>query len=256
MRRILAFLTLFWVFAPPAAAQPVPIARYTVNLPVTCTTDTPASKCITAITVTNPDGSTISGGGGGGSSAVAQGSTTTGQTGGLTQCATTTGDSAFTVGTTNPCTQTATGRIKVGLSSNATNGGTAATTSEQFGGRTAANTQQAACVATPGVFCSPVAGTADRVITKTSLTVSTNMTVCPTATVPVTTEILATAGSVGIGLNGQTLTTAIIGTANTTPDMPLASANTYYLLPVAATNAITAYSGTAQIIVCVQTVRQ
>jgi hypothetical protein len=137
----------------------------------------------------------------------------------------------------------------------ATEGATVAGSGQQIAGRAADGTQHGACVTTLGVLCSPVAGTAQRVITKTSISASTNTTVCPTATTPVTTELLATSGSVGIGLNGQTLTTATIGTANTTPDMPLAAANTYYLLPVAATNAITAYSGTAQIIVCVQTIR-
>lgn len=52
-----------------------------------------------------------------GSSGVAQGSTTAGQTGNLTQCAVVSGDQTYTAGTTNPCTMTASGRVRIGLSS-------------------------------------------------------------------------------------------------------------------------------------------
>jgi hypothetical protein len=58
-----------------------------------------------------------SGGGGGTDPRVAQGSTTAGQTGSLTQGAVVTGDQAYTAGTTQPLTLTPTGRLKVGLSS-------------------------------------------------------------------------------------------------------------------------------------------
>lgn len=123
-------------------------------------------------------------------------------------------------------------------------------------GRTAAAGQVQPCVDTIGTFCAPMAGTSQRVVTKTNLASNTSTTICPTATVPVSTEIFFTTGGVGISLSGGTLTTATVGTtAGTTPDLSFATANTLYTLPVAATNAITAY-GAAGIVVCIQTVRQ
>jgi len=52
-----------------------------------------------------------------GSGGVAQGSTTSGQSGQLDMCATVTGDQTYTASTTNPLNCTASGRLKVGLSS-------------------------------------------------------------------------------------------------------------------------------------------
>lgn len=73
---------------------------------------------VEAVVPIRADGTVIDGGGGGGgSSAVAQGSTTAGQSGGLTQGAVVSGDQAYTVGTTQPLTLTTSGRLKVGLSS-------------------------------------------------------------------------------------------------------------------------------------------
>lgn len=123
-------------------------------------------------------------------------------------------------------------------------------------GRTAGTAWVPLAVASDGSLIAPSAGTANRVITKTSVAANTSTTVCPAVTAPVVTEILAVGGGVGIGLNGQTLTQAAIGTAATTPDLPMPAANTLYTMPVASTNALTAYTSTAQIIVCIQTVRQ
>jgi hypothetical protein len=75
------------------------------------------------------------------------------------------------------------------------------------------------------------------------------------ATSPISTEIQVGAGGVGLGLNGQALTTATIGTLTTDPDLVVAAAGTLYTLPVAATNAITAFTATPQIIVCIQNVQ-
>lgn len=60
--------------------------------------------------VVNADGSIAS-------SSVAQGSTTAGQAGALDQCAVVAGDAVYTAGTTQPLNCTASGRLKVGLSS-------------------------------------------------------------------------------------------------------------------------------------------
>lgn len=83
----------------------------------TCRTDG-SNKC-DAISLTNPMPVTVvSGGGAGGSvSQYAQGSTTSGQIGDLTLCTVVSGNQTYTVGTSQPCNITATGRLKVGLSS-------------------------------------------------------------------------------------------------------------------------------------------
>ena len=111
-------------------------------------------------------------------------------------------------------------------------------------------------VSTAGVLDSPRAGTADRVVTKTSISADTNTTICPTATNPISTEIFFSTAGVGISLAGGTLTQAALGTtASTHPDLVFSTAGTLYTFPVAPTNAITAY-GAAGIIVCIQNVRQ
>jgi len=69
------------------------------------------------VTPTNPLPTTGSGGGTAADPRVAQGSTTAGQTGTLTQGAVVTGDQTYTIGTTQPFNITPTGRLKVGLSS-------------------------------------------------------------------------------------------------------------------------------------------
>ncbi len=258
----------------------LPVAAFTAVLTLGTYRDAAGYiQQIQGVTLLNQDGTaaTVGGGGGGGAITAAAGSYSPGFS---TDIGTLT-DAAWS-GTGNAGLIAVDKRIAflMGIASGTitTEGATVSGSGQQISGRAADGTQRGACVTTLGVWCSPIAGTAQRITSKTSLGanagawttvtitaanpsgVTTSGTgvpnVCPTATTPVTTEILATSGSVGLGLNGQTLTTATIGTAATTPDMPLASANTYYLLPVAATNAITAYSGTAQIIVCVQTIRQ
>jgi hypothetical protein len=74
----------------------------------------------TPVSTTNPlpvTGGTGGGGGSGTDPRVAQGSSTTGQTISLSACAVVTGDQAYTVGTTQPCNLTGSGRLKVALSS-------------------------------------------------------------------------------------------------------------------------------------------
>jgi hypothetical protein len=214
-------------------------------------------QSIQGVTLLNQDGTvaTIGGGGGGGAVTAAAGSYSPGfstDIGTLTDGAWSGSGNAGLVAVDKGIF------TRLGLLSGtvATEGATVAGSGQQIAGRAADGTQHGACVTTLGVLCSPVAGTAQRVITKTSISASTNTTVCPTATTPVTTELLATSGSVGIGLNGQTLRQPRSGrlTPRRICRWPLPTPTT--LLPVAATNAITAYSGTAQIVVCVQTIRQ
>lgn len=108
---------------------------------------------------------------------------------------------------------------------------------------------------TTGALAAPIAGTANRVVTKTSVAANTSTTVCPTATNPSTTEIQVQTGSIGLGINGQALTSATFGTGTTAPDIVLSSAGAFYTFPVAPTNIVTAY-GSAQIVTCIQTLRQ
>lgn len=117
-----------------------------------------------------------------------------------------------------------------------------------------------ALIAVP-LLCQPasaqVAGTANRVITKTNLSSNTNTTICPAPTAePLRTEIFFAVSGVGISLNGGTLTTATVGvTANTAPDWATTAANQTFVFLIPPTNAITAY-GAAGMVVCVQTLRQ
>lgn len=109
---------------------------------------------------------------------------------------------------------------------------------------------------TPGVLAPPIAGTANRVITKTSVSATTSTQICPTASAPVSTEIQTSIGNVGLGLNGQALTSATLGTTTADADIVIPVAFTVYQPPVAPTNAITAYSASAFVAVCIQTIRQ
>jgi len=116
MKLLRLFALVGIALANPAQAQTVTVtAPNTVN---------PSGQptAVNKTFIVNPDGSiaNVSGGGGGGGSVdtrVAQGSTTAGQTGSLVQGAVVSGDSAYTAGTTQPFNLTATGRLKVGLSS-------------------------------------------------------------------------------------------------------------------------------------------
>ncbi|MBN9318538.1 MAG: hypothetical protein BGN86_14470 [Caulobacterales bacterium 68-7] len=105
----------------------------------------------------------------------------------------------------------------------------------------------------------PQAAIVNRIITKTNLSANTSTAICPTSasSLPgagsqiVTTELFFTTTGVGVGLQGQTLSSATVGGAGSA-DIPITAANTLYTLPVAATNAITAY-GAAGYVTCIQT---
>lgn len=112
----------------------------------------------------------------------------------------------------------------------------------------------ALCVDTVGALCAPQAGTANRTVTRTNLTANTSTTICPTATNPVSTEMFFTTANVGIGLNGQTLTSAVVASSGS-PDIVIGTAGTLYTAPVGISNVVTAY-GAAGYVVCIQTLRQ
>lgn len=127
---------------------------------------------------------------------------------------------------------------------------------DQVGGVGPSGNLRALCVDTTGVLCSPQATTTQRTITHTNLASNTSTTICPAATNPVTIELFFTTAGVGINLQGGTLTQATVGASTTTtPNIVIGTANTYYLAPVAVSNAITAY-GAAGYVVCIQTTRQ
>lgn len=168
----------------------------------------------------------------------------------------------YNAGTTQPATQDTTGKLcdsgggGGGSAPSATVGSASPSTVSPAAGKDGSGNTQSLATSTTGVLDSPRAGTANRVVTKTNLTANTSTTVCPTATAPIATEIYFTTAGVGISLAGGTLTQATVGTtASTTPDLAFGTAATLYTLPVAATNAITAY-GAAGIVVCIQTLRQ
>lgn len=107
------------------------------------------------------------------------------------------------------------------------------------------------------VAYAPNATTSGRTITKTALAASTNAQVCPAATgLLQSTEVQASAAGVGLGLNGQTLNAASYGTTTGNPDMVIPTAGGLYTPPAPPTNAITAYSANAAVVICIQTARQ
>ncbi len=200
---------------------------------------------------------------------LAQGSTTSGQTGGLVMGAATTASPTTTTANTYPLSMDVHGALRIlNMASDGTvldpaspiNCGPTSTFVQCPTFAVQALQATAAKQATldgAGAQIVPKAGTADRVVTKTSVSANTSTTICPTATSPVTTEIWVESGSMGISLAGGTLTQATWGTtASTKPDLVLTTAGLLYTLPVAATNAITGYSGTAQGVTCIQTLRQ
>jgi len=109
--RFLTFLLAVLAVPSLAQAQTVTITSPNTVNPIG------QPKPVVDVFVRNSDGTIATVGGSGGGAAVAQGSTTTGQSGTLSQCAVVSGDQAYTVGTTQPCNLTGTGRLKVGLSS-------------------------------------------------------------------------------------------------------------------------------------------
>lgn len=192
------------------------------------------------------------------SGAVAQGSTTSGQTGGLGQTATTTAAPTYTTATTNPTSTDIHGSTRV-LNMDSS-GAAIDPTAPGNCGPTATFIQCATKAGQPTLDASgapivPQAGTANRTLTGTNLGLNTIATICPAATNPVSTEIYFTTAGVGIGLNGQTLTTATpSATTTSSPDI-VSTAGMYYLAPVGVSNAITAY-GPAGVVRCIQTLRQ
>ena len=94
-------------------------------------------------------------------------------------------------------------------------------------------------------------GVAGRVVTKTSVAATTSTVVCPAPTFPLTAQAVQTQSGGGLGLNGQTLTSATYGVGASAPDVVLvAGAQNVSLTPP--TNATTFYSTTAQVVICVQ----
>lgn len=170
---------------------------------------------------------------------LAQGSTTTGQTGSLILCSTQLAATATSDATSNPFSCTIDGRLRVSVTG--TDGG---------------GTSRALATSSTGVLDSPRAGTSNRVVTKVNMSSNTNTQICPAQANGVATEIFFSTAGVGISLAGGTLTQATVGTtASTQPDLEFNTAGTVYTMPVPPTNAITAY-GAAGIIVCIQTLRQ
>lgn len=192
------------------------------------------------------------------SGAVAQGSTTSGQTGGLGQAATTTAAPTYTTGTTNPTSTDIHGSTRMLNMDSAGNPldpaapGNCGPTSTFIQCATKAGQPTLDAGGAPIV---PQSAAATRTLTGTNLTLNTNTTICPAATNPVATEIYFTTAGVGIGINGQTLTTATPGTTTTSSPDLVSTAGMYYLAPVGVSNAITAY-GPAGVVRCIQTTRQ
>ena len=111
--------------------------------------------------------------------------------------------------------------------------------------------------ALPIMTYTPNAGVSGRTITKTALNASQNASVCPAPTVPLqSTEIQISVAAVGLGFNGQTLNSASYGTATGNPDYIAPAAGTLYTFPVPPTNAVSAYSANAAVVICIQTARQ
>lgn len=184
------------------------------------------------------------------------------QTAGTTKVVGTCGTQTYVAGKMQYPTQDTTGAACVAGTISATNpsvgltGTTAPTSATQDGGKTAAGNLVADCVDTVGVLCAPQAGTANRVLTATTLTLNTDTVICPTATNPVTTELYFTTAGVGVGVNGQTLTTATPGATTTnSPDFAIGVAGTLYTFPVGPSNAVHGY-GAAGVVRCIQTLRQ
>lgn len=197
----------------------------------------------------------------GAATGVAQASTTSGQVGSLTMGATTTAAPNYTTATTNPLSLDVHGSTRVlNVDSTGTpidpNAVVAISATALPLPTGAATLAKQATLDTAGAEIVPQAGTANRTLTATNLALNTNTTICPTATNPVVTEIYFSTSGVGIGLNGQTLTTATPGTSTTaSPDLAINVAGTLYTAPVGISNAITAY-GAAGIVRCIQTLRQ
>lgn len=117
-------------------------------------------------------------------------------------------------------------------------------------------TRRSLLTSTTGTLAAPVAGTANSTGTVTSLAASTSTTICPATTNPVVYEVqIYGTGGVLLGLDGQTLT-ATTPVAGSGAYMYLPTQYTLYVGPVARTNIVTAYTGTAQVVVCNIVTRQ
>lgn len=129
-------------------------------------------------------------------------------------------------------------------------GSAAPANATQIGGRTSAGNLVAACVSAGGVLCAPAVGTANSTGTVTAVAANTSTTVCPATTNPVVYEVqIYGTGGVLLGLDGQALT-ATTPAAGSGAFTYLPTQYTQYTGPVARTNAITAYTATAQTVSC------
>jgi hypothetical protein len=246
--------------ALPAAAGAV-----TATLPVTCNAG--GTVCTQALPVVNPDGTNISGGGGGGGGAVtaASGSFVDGYSptmGTLADTAYAGSGSGSQISVLKGIYNAVSAPLPAGSALIGNVGGPETAGAAATGGgvrnmgKDGSGNAQDLLTSTAGVLDSPRTGTANRVVTKTTLSANTSTSICPASTANVSTEIYFTTAGVGISLSGGTLTTATVGaTAGTQPDLAFGTAGTLYTAPVGITNAITAY-GAAGVVVCIQNNRQ
>lgn len=165
------------------------------------------------------------GGGGGGATGVAQGSTTSGQTGGLTQAAVTTASPSYTTGQTSPLSLDTSGNLRVNVVTGGASGyAQGSTTSGQLGAllQGAATTAPAAYTtgstnplplsASGAVWTTPIDTSASKV--QGNDTIGAALTVNPVVTgsldgsnnVQADVEITATTDSTGVGIRAVGLT--------------------------------------------------
>jgi hypothetical protein len=134
--------------------------------------------------------------------------------------------------------------------------GNAAGTPIGTAGKTSAGAVTPICVDAAGAPCTPRASTSDRIITKTYVAAYTSAFICPARANVVHQEIQVSVANVGLGLNGQTLSAAVLGTSAAEADVVIATALGRYTFAVAPTNAISAYATVPFIASCIQTTRQ
>lgn len=100
------------------------------------------------------------------------------------------------------------------------------------------------------------AGVINRVITKTAVAAYTSTVVCPANANVTQTELQVSGAGVGLGMNGQTLTGAALGVGGGDADIVLTTVNQRHTFATPPTNAVTAYSPTAFIASCIQTLKR
>lgn len=158
-------------------------------------------------------------------------------------------------GAVRPLSCDLTRNLRVTTQGGAAAGGAASGNPDQVAGIDASGNVRRIATTTAGALVPPLAGTAQRVITKTAVGATTSTQVCPAVTNPVSVEVQVSVVG-GLGLQGESLTSATYGTGAGSPDLVIAAAGTVYTFPFPPTNAITFYSGSAGTAICVQTVRQ